>query len=142
MLQFVHTSFLFFERFLVMSNENVEVVEVVAEVKARRANVADKDIISAWQKMAVRKDENGEKNGSIKEVADGLGMLKASLVQRVTSLKKLGVPLSDMPREKTTGKKKNLAELQALLAQTNQEIEASVQTTLPEILEEIVQTTV
>jgi hypothetical protein len=110
-----------------MSNEVVApVVESQVDApKVRRATVADKDIIKAWQAMTLRKDENGKENGTTQEVADSLGMLKASLIQRITSLRGLGVKLNKMPRAQSTtvgNRKKDISKLQALLAEINDDL--------------------
>jgi hypothetical protein len=94
---------------------------VVAKVRAeRKPNVSDENIIKVWQKMARRVDADGVKNGTIQAAADELGMNKASLNQRITSLRELGLQLEKMPRAKGGGKKKDLSELQALLALVNE----------------------
>lgn len=105
-------------------NEVVAVDAVVAPVVAetvkapRNANVSDEAIITAWEKMAIRKNAEGELNGSVQEVADELNMKKASLVQRVQSLKSI-VTLTKMPRQKSTGsggKKKDPQSVKDILA--------------------------
>jgi hypothetical protein len=116
----------------VVNADVVAVDAVVAPVvKApRNPNVSDEAIITAWETMAVRKDANGELNGSIQEVADQLGMKKASLVQRVQSLKPI-VKLSKLPRQKSTGsggKKKDPQSVLEILAR----VRASLATPAPE----------
>jgi hypothetical protein len=101
------------------------VVENPAPKAPRNANVSDEAILTAWEKTAIAK------SGTVQTVADELGMKKASLVQRVQSLKKLGIKLTDMPRQKSTGaggKKKDpqtvldiLARVRASLAPTTLE---------------------
>lgn len=111
-----------------MSNEVVApVVAPVDAPKARRATVADKDIIKGWQAMALRVNEKGEKNGTVQEVADSLGMLKASLIQRVTSLRGLGIPLLKMPKIGVGNRKKDISKLQALLSEINTELGVEVE---------------
>jgi len=107
------------------------VAPVVAEtVKApRNPNVSDEAIITTWETLAARKNEKGEPDpATVQEVADKLGMKKASLVQRVQSLKPI-VKLTTLPRQKSTGsggKKKDpqtvldiLARVRASLATAN-----------------------
>jgi hypothetical protein len=103
------------------------VVAPVVEKAARRANVSDEAIITAWEKMAIRKDAYGVLNGSVQEVADELNMLKASLVQRVQSLKPI-VTLTKMPRQKSTGsggKKKNAQSVLDILARVRASLVAA-----------------
>lgn len=123
-------------------NADVVAVDAVAPVVAektkapRNPNVSDKAIITAWEKMAIRKGENGERNGSVQEVADELGMKKASLVQRVQSLKAF-IQLTKMPRQKSTGsggKKKDpqtvldiLARVRASLVEAGIDVEQAEQ---------------
>lgn len=96
---------------------------VVAKVRAeRKPNVSDENIIRVWQKMARRVDADGVKTGTIQAAADELGMNKASLNQRITSLRELGLELEKMPRAKGGGKKKSLTDLQKLLAAVNTEL--------------------
>ena len=119
-----------------ISNDVVETVEtpaneaVVTETKpkkTRRANVDDATIVGAWQRIAKQTDEDGNKTGSIQQVADECGMLKASLVQRINALRKMIkendlTPLLDMPRAKGGGKKKTPEGLAALLGKVNSEL--------------------
>jgi predicted transcriptional regulator len=101
------------------------VAPVVAKVRAeRKASVSDESIIRVWQRMARRVDENGVLNGTIQAAADELGMNKASLNQRITSLKELGLTLAKMPRAKGGGRKKVVSDLTALLESINDELDA------------------
>lgn len=89
----------------------------------RKPNQSDENIIRVWQKMARRVDADGVKNGTRQAAADELGMNKASLTQRIDALETLGLKLEKMPRAKGGGKKKDLTDLQALLALVNEELE-------------------
>jgi hypothetical protein len=51
-------------------------------------------------------------------------MNKASLNQRITSLKELGLTLAKMPRAKGGGRKKVVSDLTALLESVNDELDA------------------
>ena len=110
---------------------NAEVVSDVApivtvEKAPRNANVSDELIINAWETMAIRKDADGKLDGSVQECADQLGMKKASLVQRVQSLKSI-ITLTKMPRQASTGsggKKKNPEAVKALLAKIRADLAA------------------
>ena len=90
--------------------------ESAAEVKERRASVASVDLIEAWM--------NGVAAGQTRqEIADDLGMEKASLQQRVYALKKQGVTLPNPKDEARGGKRTDISALQALVAKLNSELE-------------------
>ena len=100
----------------------------MSEVQTRSAKIADEVIIAAWQRIAKQTDPvTGERNGSINQVADEIGMKKDSLQQRVVSLRKqlesVGCKLSKMPRVKGGGKKKDLTNLATLFAQITRDLE-------------------
>jgi hypothetical protein len=54
-------------------------------------------------------------------------MLKASLIQRVTSLRGLGIPLLKMPKIGVGNRKKDISKLQALLSEINTELGLEVE---------------
>jgi hypothetical protein len=109
-----------------MSEVSNEVVgsEVVSNevVKAkRRPNVTDEAIMLAWEKGAIE-------GKTTSEVANELGMLKGSLVQRVQSLRKADVKLSKLTREKSAGggaQKKDVAAVQARLEEIRKQLSAT-----------------
>jgi hypothetical protein len=114
-------------------NADVVAVDAVAApvVRApRNPNVSDEAIIVAWETIAARKNEKGEQDGSVQEVADKLGMKKASLVQRVQSLKPI-VILTKMPRQKSTGsggKKKDPQSVLDILARVRASLATAPET--------------
>jgi hypothetical protein len=114
-------------------NADVVAVDAVAApvVRApRNPNVSDEAIIVAWETIAARKNEKGEQDGSVQEVADKLGMKKASLVQRVQSLKPI-VVLTKMPRQKSTGsggKKKDPQSVLDILARVRASLATAPET--------------
>lgn len=95
----------------------------MSENKVERAEaVSDEVIVRAWQRIAKKRDADGNPTGSVQEVADNIGMKRGSLTQRVASLRKRGLPLASMPRK---GKaKKDIASLHSLLNEINAELEA------------------
>lgn len=92
----------------------------VAEVKAkRRPNVSDEAIITAWEKAKVE-------GRTASQVAEELNMLKASLVQRVQSLRSAGVLLSKLDRDKSSGggaQKKDVEATKALLQRVREQLQ-------------------
>lgn len=116
----------------VVNADVVAVDAVVAPVvrAPRNPNVSDEAIIVAWETIAARKNEKGEQDGSVQEVADKLGMKKASLVQRVQSLKPI-VILTKMPRQKSTGsggKKKDPQSVLDILARVRASLATAPET--------------
>lgn len=102
--------------------------EVVSQKAPRNANVSDEAIITAWEKMAVRKDVEGKLNGSVQECSDELKMKKASLIQRVQSLKSI-ITLTKMPRQPHTGsggKRKDPQTVKDLLAKIRADLAATL----------------
>ena len=95
----------------------------MSDGKVERAeSVSDEVIVRAWQRIAKKRDADGNPTGSVQEVADNIGMKRGSLTQRVASLRKRGLPLAKMPRK---GKaKKDIVSLQALLSDINADLEA------------------
>lgn len=94
--------------------------------ETRNAKIADAVVIEAWQRIANQVDADGEKTGSINQVADEIGMKKDTLQQRIVSLRKqlaaVNCTLAKMPRAKGGGKKKDLTKLADLFNQINGEL--------------------
>ena len=101
-----------------------------SEAKERNESVDDAVIITAFINAQNKVDDEGNIIGHLGDVAEETGMAMGSLSGRLTSLRKLGVPLPKMgepgalARNPSTGKtrKKKASDVLALFNKINSEL--------------------